>query len=150
AVNSAASPAFFECLARYCAGRRLTLPSLKKLFTGGAPVFPRLLDQLQQMAPSAEVVAVDGSTEAEPIAPAARHELRPDDRQAMLAGRGLLAGVPVAAVRLRILRDQWGVPVGPYTEAEFAAQCRPAGEPGEIVVSGGHVLPGYLHGLGDE
>ena len=40
----------------------------RKLFTGGAPVFPRLLAQMQAMAPAAEVVAVSGSTEAEPIA----------------------------------------------------------------------------------
>jgi acyl-CoA synthetase (AMP-forming)/AMP-acid ligase II len=149
ATSSVASPAFFECLARHCAAHNLTLPSLRKLFTGGAPVFPRLLEQAQQMAPNAEVVAVYGSTEAEPIAHVARHELRPEDHRAMLGGRGLLAGVPVAALRLRILRDHWGSPVGPWTAAEFAAQCLPAGQPGEIVVSGGHVLPGYLHGRGD-
>jgi acyl-CoA synthetase (AMP-forming)/AMP-acid ligase II len=68
----------------------------------------------------------------------------------MLAGRGLLIGVPVAAIQLRILRDQWGKPLGPYSRAEFEGLCCPAGEPGEIVVSGGHVLSGYLHGKGDE
>ncbi len=150
AVSSVASPAFFECLARSCAETGMSLPSLKKLFTGGAPVFPRLLDQMQAMAPNADVVAVYGSTEAEPIAHISRRHLQPDDRAAMLAGRGLLAGMPVEAIQLRILRDQWGTPVGPFMQVEFAAECRPANEPGEIVVSGGHVLPGYLHGVGDE
>jgi acyl-coenzyme A synthetase/AMP-(fatty) acid ligase len=64
AVSSVASPAFFERLARYCGERRLTLPTFTRLFTGGAPVFPRLLGQMQDMAPGAEVVAVYGSTEA--------------------------------------------------------------------------------------
>ncbi len=68
----------------------------------------------------------------------------------MLAGRGLLAGRPVETIMLRILRDCWGQPVGPWTAAEFDATCVPAGQPGEIVVSGEHVLPGYLHGQGDE
>jgi acyl-CoA synthetase (AMP-forming)/AMP-acid ligase II len=149
-VSSTASPAFFDCLARHGAEHRLTLPSFTKLFSGGAPVFPRLLDQLQEMAPRADVVAVYGSTEAEPIAHIARRDLRPEERQAMLNGRGLLTGAPVQAIRLRILRDQWGRPVGPYTEAEFAAACCTAGQPGEIVVSGEHVLSGYLHGQGDE
>jgi acyl-CoA synthetase (AMP-forming)/AMP-acid ligase II len=61
----------------------------------------------------------------------------------------LLAGMPVETIQLRILRDQWGQPVGPYTQAEFAHACR-SGAPGEIVVSGEHVLPGYLYGHGDE
>jgi acyl-CoA synthetase (AMP-forming)/AMP-acid ligase II len=149
AASSTASPAFFECLARYCAAQGLTLPSLRKVFTGGAPVFPRLLDQMQQMAPQARVEAVYGSTEAEPIAHVGRHEVQPEDRAAMLAGRGLLAGPPVDAIRLRILRDQWGTPIGPYSAAEFAALCLLVDQPGEIVVSGEHVLPGYQHGQGD-
>jgi acyl-CoA synthetase (AMP-forming)/AMP-acid ligase II len=149
-VSSTASPAFFDCLARHCAEHRLTLPSFTKLFSGGAPVFPRLLDQVQTMAPHADVVAVYGSTEAEPIAHVGRRDLQPEERQAMLNGRGLLTGAPVQTIRLRILRDQWGSPVGPYTEAEFAAACCRAGQPGEIVVSGEHVLSGYLHGQGDE
>ena len=150
AASSVASPAFFECLARSCADSGVTLPDVKKLFTGGAPVFPRLLEQMQVMAPNADVVALYGSTEAEPIAHVSRKHIRPDDLRAMLAGRGLLAGVPVAAIRLRILRDQWGQPLGPYARAEFERLCCPAGDPGEIVVSGGHVLSGYLNGQGDE
>lgn len=150
ATSSVASPAFFECLARYCSEKSLALPSFQKLFTGGAPVFPRLLDQMQAMAPNADVVAVYGSTEAEPIAHVSRRHLQPEDLRAMLAGRGLLAGVPVEAIAVRILRDQWGRPLAPITAADFAEQCQAAGEPGEIVVSGGHVLSGYLHGQGDE
>lgn len=150
ATSSVASPAFFECLVRHASPRGLTLPSLTKLFTGGAPVFPRLLDQLQALAPSAEVVALYGSTEAEPIAHVSRREVGADDMQAMLAGKGLLAGTPVETIRLRILRDQWGQCAGPFTAAVFAAACRGPGEPGEIVVSGEHVLPGYLQGQSDE
>jgi acyl-CoA synthetase (AMP-forming)/AMP-acid ligase II len=56
----------------------------------------------------------------------------------------------VPSIRLRILRDRWGEPIGPYAEAEFEASCLPPGEPGEIVVSGDHVLGGYLHGHGDD
>ena len=150
AASSVASPAFFECLARYCNERHVTLPHVRKLFTGGAPVFPRLLEQMQAMAPKADVVAVYGSTEAEPIAHVSRTAMRPDDGKAMLAGRGLLAGPPVTSIALRILRDHWGTPVGPWTHAEFESECCPPGEPGEIVVSGEHVLSGYLHGRGDE
>jgi acyl-CoA synthetase (AMP-forming)/AMP-acid ligase II len=150
ATTSVASPAFFECLVRHAAPTGRTIASFKKLFTGGAPVFPRLLDQMQTLAPNADVVALYGSTEAEPIAHVSRREVAPDDLKGMLAGKGLLAGVPVEEIRLRILSDQWGRPVGPYSAEAFVGACCRADEPGEIVVSGDHVLPGYLRGEGDE
>lgn len=150
AVSSVASPALFECLTRYCGERRLTLPSFRKLFTGGAPVFPRLLEQMQAMAPAADVVAVYGSTEAEPISHISHREISESHHRAMLAGKGLLAGVPVSSIQLRILRASWGRAIGPFVAEEFAKHCLPPEQPGEIVVSGGHVLPGYLHGQGDE
>jgi acyl-CoA synthetase (AMP-forming)/AMP-acid ligase II len=127
----------------------ITLPTFKRLYTGGAPVFPRLLDQMQTLAPNAEVVALYGSTEAEPIAHVSRREVTADDLKAMLGGKGLLAGLPVAEIRLCILRDQWGQPVGPYSFAAFAQASCGVGVPGEIVVNGDHVL-GYLRGEGDE
>src|SRR5258708_14643627 len=68
----------------------------------------------------------------------------------MLGGKGLLAGKPVPEIELRILRDAWGTPIEPLSAAELRARCLPAGEPGEIVVSGAHVLPGYVGGRGDE
>ncbi|MGE5191929.1 MAG: AMP-binding protein [Deltaproteobacteria bacterium] len=149
-VSSAASPAFFERLARHGAQRSLALPSLRKLFTGGAPVFPRLLEGMQRLAPLAEVQAVYGSTEAEPIARIALDEIEPADREAMRAGRGLLAGAPVGAIRVAILPDRWGTRIGPFASADFVGECLPANRPGEIVVSGEHVLPGYLHGRDEQ
>jgi len=150
-VSSAVvSPALLARLARYCLQHKVTLPSLARVFTGGGPVFPRLLAQAQRIAPKAEVVAVYGSTEAEPIATLSYHHLKPDDTGAVLAGGGLPAGSPVEAIQLRIMCGRWGRPVGPYTEIAFAAACCPVGEAGEIVVSGEHVLPSYGHGSGDD
>ena len=148
-TRAAASPAFFERIAGRCLRDGRQMPSFRQIFTGGAPVFPSLLDKLRSVAPRAEIVAVYGSTEAEPIAEISLDAVRPEDRAAMLAGSGLLAGPPVSVIDLRILRRQWGAPVGPYTEEQFAAECLPSPEPGEIVVSGDHVLSGYLNGEGD-
>jgi acyl-CoA synthetase (AMP-forming)/AMP-acid ligase II len=149
-VRASASPAFWERIVAYCRARGCGLPHVSAVYAGGAPVFPRLLDELREIAPRAEVIAVYGSTEAEPIAHIARSAFTPEDAPAMLAGRGLLVGTPVAEIALRILRDSWGAPIGPYTAAEFAGRCLPAGEPGEIVVSGAHVSGAYLDGQGDE
>ncbi|MFA6287685.1 MAG: AMP-binding protein [Opitutaceae bacterium] len=145
-----ASPAFFERLIEEGRARRATLTGLRKLYTGGAPVFPRLLEALRVLAPNAEVVAVYGSTEAEPIAHIGAHEIEADDLAAMRGGRGLLSGVPVDEVKLRVVRDRWGEARGELSATAFAAECLPSGEAGEIVVAGDHVLKGYLGGIGDE
>jgi acyl-CoA synthetase (AMP-forming)/AMP-acid ligase II len=146
----AASPALLERLARHTASRRELLSEFESIYTGGAPVFPRLLQSLQAVAPSARVVAVYGSTEAEPIAKVAWSEIAADDLQAMESGAGLLVGRPVAAIQLRILPDRWGAPIGPFAEADFAGSLSGRDRRGEIVVAGAHVLPGYLDGAGDE
>lgn len=144
-----ASPAFLERLADYCARHYLALARLKRIYCGGGPVFPRLVEQLHQIAPAAEVVVVYGSTEAEPIARIALADVQPGDFEGTSNGRGLLVGTPVEAIQLRILPDRWGRPIGPYKEAEFAALALPPGQSGEIVVQGEHVLSSYLHGESD-
>jgi acyl-CoA synthetase (AMP-forming)/AMP-acid ligase II len=145
-----ASPAFFERLIAHGVSCRRTLPKIRHLHTGGAPVFPRLLTGLRALAPNAEVVAVYGSTEAEPVAHLSVAEISPADFAAMQNGRGLLAGLPVPEIALRIVRDRWGTVRGAMTRSELEHETLPAEQPGEIVVTGEHVLRGYLGGVGDQ
>jgi acyl-CoA synthetase (AMP-forming)/AMP-acid ligase II len=145
-----ASPAFFERLIAQGRASGKKLPALRKVHTGGAPVFPRLLDELRALAPNAAVVAVYGSTEAEPIAHLDAREITPADRLTMETGRGLLAGTPVEEITLRIVEDRWGRRRDNVNALELSDETRPIGEIGEIVVTGDHVLGGYLGGVGDE
>lgn len=145
----AASPALLDRLAAHAALHNDQLETFEEIYTGGAPVFPRLLRLLQRVAPQATVVAVYGSTEAEPIARIAWDEMQPEDLRAMESGAGLLVGHPVAEIDLRILPDRWGHVIGPYTANTFDRDALPAVSTGEIVVAGEHVLTGYLDGLGD-
>lgn len=148
-TRTTASPALLERLADHCLATGTRLGTLRKVFTGGAPVFPRLLEKLARVAPGARVFAVYGSTEAEPVARVGWHEMSPEDLADIRGGKGLLAGRVEPRVRLAVLRQRWGEPLGPWTQAELEQAHAPAGESGEIVVTGDHVLKGYLGGRGD-
>ncbi len=96
-----------------------TLPPLGAVFTGGGPVFPDVLRRLAALLPNADIVAVYGSTEAEPIAHLYVRDITQADWTAMETGGGLLAGHPIPQAAL-VLRDD------------------------EVVVTGDHVNKGYL------
>jgi acyl-CoA synthetase (AMP-forming)/AMP-acid ligase II len=136
-TTASGSPAFFARLAEWSLARGERLP-LRALFTGGAPVLPPLARRLQE-AVTGEVHVVYGSTEAEPIAGLSATEL-------LAAGDGddgLCAGRPVSGLAVRLLHPTDGpirLSAAGWTEWEAAP-----GEAGEIVVSGGHVLGGYLN-----
>lgn len=141
-----ASPAFFQGLLASPRG----IPPFRKLFTGGAPVFPDLVQQLRAALPAASICSVYGSTEAEPIAHLPDAGCDAEMLEKTSRGAGLCAGLPVAEISVAILHDQWGTPLGPLTTAEFEALAVPPGHAGEIVVAGPHVLTGYLGGIGDQ
>jgi acyl-CoA synthetase (AMP-forming)/AMP-acid ligase II len=145
----AASPAFVSRLAAECRRSGLRLTSLQHVFMGGAPVFPEDLRGAQAAFPEGEIVAIYGSTEAEPMAEVSLGSITTEDFDAMARGRGLLAGNPVESISLRILPDRWGTPIAPLNSGQFQALCLASEGTGEIVVSGEHVLQGYLRGAGD-
>jgi len=106
--------------------------------------------RLQKSAPNAQVNAVYGSTEAEPIAKFCYAKINNMDEKDCDTISGLLVGKPVPEIELRIMQQRWGTPVGPLSNEAFQAISSEPGDAGEIVVSGRHVLGGYLNGLGDE
>jgi olefin beta-lactone synthetase len=144
-----ASPALIERLADQCIRNSCPLLSLDKVFLGGAPVFPRVLQRARIAFPNAALTTIYGSTEAEPMAVLPFDSISEDDFDRMRNGRGLLAGTPSAYLQLRVIRDHWGKPVGRLDASKFAEMMMPTESPGEIVVSGEHVLGGYLHGDGE-
>ncbi len=149
-TTMAASPAFVARLTAECHRSNLRIPSMERICMGGAPVFPNDLRQAHDTFTLAEISAVYGSTEAEPMAEISLSMISEADFDSMNQGRGLLAGRPVASISLRIMSDRWGTSIPAVSEPEFQTLCMPADVVGEIVVSGDHVLHGYLHGTGDD
>lgn len=134
-----ASPAAVSALVRERMVTRLLVPpsicevliegqelaSIGKVFTGGGPVFPDIVERLSQRVPRAEIISVYGSTEAEPIAHQSMREMTAADWSAMRTGAGLLAGPVIPEARIQVLDD-------------------------EIIVTGEHVNKSYLDGVGDD
>lgn len=135
-----ASPFFSLKLADYCSEHLISLDSLAKLFTGGAPVFPQEAAKLTQAFPNTWVHIAYGSTEAEPISTISAKDLA---AQNLLEKGGLPVGEINAAIHLRIIpyRNQ------PIEAAEetLEAISLDEGAIGEIVVSGPHVLASYFN-----
>ncbi len=106
-------PAICETLSR-----APNLPQLNAIFTGGGPVFPDTLERLAQLQPGLRLVAVYGSTEAEPIAHLDFADVLADDLEAMKTGGGLLAGEPVDAVEISIVDGEIQV-AGPHVNETY-------------------------------
>jgi olefin beta-lactone synthetase len=147
--STAASPALMSRILSECEKTDAPMTKLERVYLGGAPVFPGVLRKTKRFCPRAAITAVYGSTEAEPMAEIALDDISPEDFLLMQKGKGLLAGTPVPSISLRVIQDQWRRPIAPLDSQQFEQLRVPAGEAGEIVVSGAHVLPGYLHGEGD-
>lgn len=147
AQTVAASPALLHVLAEAALKVGQPLP-FTAIFAGGGPVFPRTQTLLAQASPHAQVVSVYGSTEAEPISHMNWDEVTTADLERTKAGFGLLAGYPVPELEVMIVPATAG-PL-PYPDGAALRQAALGTEqPGEVLVSGAHVLPGYLDGVGD-
>jgi len=146
--RSAGAPVLYRRLVEYCerAGREL---SLTHIHVGGAPVLPPALARIQQATDGAVVAAVHGGAEALPLTRVMYREYRQVDLAAMQAGGGLLTGKPVDGLTLRVIRDRYGSPIGPYDGKRFAAEALPPGRIGEVVACGAHLVAGYLNAEGD-
>ncbi len=136
-----ASPPFFDRLAAEVERRPASRPGLRRILTGGAPVSDAQLRTWRRTFPETEIQVVYGSTEAEPVAHLTAEErlaaVNPDRPRAP----GFCAGRPGARVRSKIVRIHAGpIELGPEGWAGWEL---PAGDIGELLVSGDHVCRDY-------
>ncbi|MBU6340935.1 MAG: AMP-binding protein [Bacteroidetes bacterium] len=132
-----ASPYFMIKLAM--GAEKKHFPRLKKIFTGGGPVFPEEAALIQQTFPEANVYIVYGSTEAEPISSIEAPELM--RRNNLSDWGGLCVGTPDSNTELAIIR----ITSDALYHTPLADLLQPEGALGEIVVAGKHVLSSYYN-----
>ncbi|WP_224241403.1 fatty acid CoA ligase family protein [Hyalangium gracile] len=131
------SPTVWGRIMRHLEATGGTLPSLRFLMLGGAPVPPELLRACSgKLALGREALTAYGATEALPLTGVStRESLLEAERER--TERGSLVGPPVPGVSVRIV---------PVTDAplERLPAALPAGEVGEVCVRGGVVASGYF------
>ncbi len=130
------APAYMARLCEHVLRSGTALPSVRRIFVGGAPVSRRLGAQIRQAFPAAQAEAVYGSTEAEPMAGVSLSEL------VATPGEGYLVGHTAAPAEIELVElPELAPKLGPAGLAPY----RVAGEAsGEVVVRGPHVNRLYI------
>ncbi|HOD39080.1 MAG TPA: AMP-binding protein, partial [Candidatus Wallbacteria bacterium] len=62
------SPSMIVNIAKFCDENKITMPKIRRVITGGAPISNDTLELFRKAVPNAEVWVLYGSTEVEPIA----------------------------------------------------------------------------------
>jgi acyl-CoA synthetase (AMP-forming)/AMP-acid ligase II len=136
-----ASPPFFDRLAAEVERRPAERPALRRLLTGGAPVSDAQLRTWRLAFPETEILVAYGSTEAEPVAHLTAEERFAAVNPARPRAPGYCAGRPIDRIRAKVARIEAG-PIELGAEGWVAWEL-PAGEIGELIVSGDHVCRDY-------
>ena len=136
------SPYFLKRMAEYCSEKNLETGFMRKLFTGGAPVYPKDAAVITAGFPTARFEIVYGSTEAEPISAIDGKTLT--RQSSLVADGGLLVGKPYHRTEVKIIAWKDDAIVC-SNEGELLQLELPKGQIGEIIVRGNHVLREYFN-----
>ena len=117
--------------------------SLTHIYMGGGPVYPKDIKQVQDKFPQSKVYGLYGSTESEPISHMSSQSYNDNNTNMTRKGYGLYVGKPVEEIEVKIINsEKLTDKTDDISDVEI--------QTGEIIVSGEHVLKGYLNGEGDK
>ncbi len=138
-TNLFGSPALIDRVGRYGKAERLTLPTLRRVISAGAPVPATAVERFAGLLPpGTQVFTPYGATECLPVASIGSDELLGETRHQTDRGRGVCVGLPVPGLTVRVIRiTDEAIPV--WSDA----LCLTTGEIGELAVKGPHVTRTY-------
>jgi acyl-CoA synthetase (AMP-forming)/AMP-acid ligase II len=139
-TNMFASPALLERLGAWGRENKISLPSLKRVISAGAPVQARTIELFSGLLPeNAEIHTPYGATEAVPIASILGKEILAETRGLTEQGYGICVGRPINDIPIRIIAVS-DTPIERWSDEILS----PQGEIGEIVVQGALVSRRYV------
>ncbi len=140
-INQAfGSPALWTTLGRFAKESRRRVPSLKRVFSAGAPVPPYVLELVRSMmAEDGEMYTPYGATESLPVASIESREVLTETGEKCRHGAGTCVGKRFSGIEWRII----AIDDGPL---ETIGQVRMlgVGEIGELMVTGNVVTRQYV------
>jgi acyl-CoA synthetase (AMP-forming)/AMP-acid ligase II len=142
------SPSLFNRLSSHCLQNELTLPGIRRVVTGGAPVSRDNVVDMQKVAPNAEIWILFGSTEAEPMAHIEGREMVNQRTRAAedpdWVDEGVNVGHMAEGLYYKFIKIQKG-PVEVSKSSDWDSLEVPKGEVGELIVAGEHVCRNYYN-----
>ena len=139
-TQSFASPAVWNRVGSYCVAHSVRLPSLRRVYSAGAPVPPRVLEAMQAtIAADGEIATPYGATEALPVASITAREVLSETRARWAAGAGTCVGRRFPGIEWRVIE----IVDGPLKSLADVRAC-PQGEIGELIVRGPVVTREYV------
>jgi len=134
------SPALINRVSRYGAEQGITLPTLKRVISAGAPVPAVVLERFSQMlAKGVEIFTPYGATESLPVCSIGSREILGETRSITENGGGVCIGKPVDSIRVELIRIS-DEPIAAWSDDLRVAPS----QVGEIVVQGPQVTRGYF------
>ena len=133
------SPALLDRVSRYGVANQVTLPTLKRVMTAGAPVSPRILERFAKLlSPTAQIFTPYGATEALPVSSIDHRTILGEALPITARGGGVCVGRPLDGLRVRIIE----ITDEPIADWSQVRECD-TGQVGEITVEGPIVTPEY-------
>jgi len=143
ASQAFASPAVWDRLSRHCEMTGERIPTLRSVFSCGAPVPAAVLKQtLAMVHPEARIHTPYGATESLPVATIEAAEVLSETAERTRTGAGVCVGRKFDTIDWRVIRIS-DEPISSIGDAEEL----PTGEIGELIVRGPQVSPEYVIAL---
>ena len=138
-TSAFASPSLWKAFARYCLEHSVTLPSLRRVLSAGAPIPPALHRDFQKIvAEGVEIYTPYGATESLPVASIGSREVLDETAELTDQGLGTCVGQLAPNMNVSIIEISDSA-IADWSEVRILAQ----GEIGEICVSGPVVTTEY-------
>ena len=135
------SPAVWNRVGRYCQEQQVRLPSLRRVLSAGAPVPGHVLARMKDcIHAQGEVHTPYGATESLPVASISASEVLSETQALTDRGAGVCVGRKFSGIEWKVVR----IVDGPIATLDEAVEL-PAGEIGELIVSGPVVTREYVN-----